>query len=120
MTAFLRQGDLIRVHRAGLIGEASNRNPFCQQILEILEEAARTHTPPKAWLAISWRQFLYWFADVEDRLKRGNANVETILRAADAYWSKLDKAKILLEERFNDGTWIRIWLNALNEFMSIR
>jgi hypothetical protein len=120
LTAFLRQGDLIRVHRAGLIGEASNRNPFCQQILEILEEAARTHTPPKAWLAISWRQFLYWFADVEDRLKRGNANVETILRAADAYWSKLDKAKILLEERFNDGTWIRIWLNALNEFMSIR
>jgi hypothetical protein len=120
LTVFLRQGDLIRVRKAGLMSEASNRNPFCRQILEILDEAARTHTPPKAWLAISWRQFLYWFADVEARLKRDDGNVEAMLRNADTNWSKLDKAKILLEERFNDGTWIRIWLNALNEFISTK
>ncbi len=116
--AFLRQSDLIRVRRAGLLGDASSRNPFCQQILEILDEATSTRTAPKAWLGISWRQFLYWFADVEERLERGNSSTEAILRTADANWSKLDEAKILLEERFNNGTWIRLWLNALNEFMS--
>jgi len=42
------------------------------------------------------------------------------LRTADANWSKLDEAKILLEERFNDGTWIRVWLNALNEFTATK
>jgi len=37
---------------------------------------------------------------------------------ADANWSRLDTAKVLLEERFNDGTWIRDRLNTLHEFRS--
>jgi len=74
LMAFLRQGDLMRVRRTGLFSEAGGHNAFCRQILEILDEASRTHTPPKAWLGISWRQFLYWFAEVEGRLQRGDAD----------------------------------------------
>jgi len=62
---------------------------------------------------------MYWFSDVESRLSRDKSLTDAILRAADANWAKLDAAKILLEERFNDGTWIRIWLNAINDFSSL-
>jgi len=119
LAAFLRQGDLIRARKAGLLGEASSRNPFCQEVLAILDEAAKSRTAPAAWLGISWRQFMYWFSDVESRLSRDKSLTDAILRAADANWAKLDAAKILLEERFNDGTWIRIWLNAINDFSSL-
>lgn len=116
--AFLRQGDLIRVRKANLLSEASERNPFCQQILAALDEASRARTSPTAWLAISWRQFLYWFSDVESRLHQNGTAAEAMLRNADANWSRLDAAKVLLEERFNTGDWIRIWLNAMNDFLS--
>jgi hypothetical protein len=118
LLAFLRQGDLIRVRKASLLSEASQRNPFCQQIMTAMDEASRARATPTAWLGTSWRQFLYWFSDVESRIG-GNGNAaETILRNADANWSKLDAAKVLLEERFNTGNWIRVWLNAMNDFFS--
>lgn len=116
LLAFLRQGDLIRVRRAGLLSDASSRNPFSREILSILDEAAKTRNKPPAWLAISWRQFLYWFSDVEGRLDRRESHADSILRAADANWSKLDAARTLLEERFNDGSWVRVWLNAISDF----
>jgi hypothetical protein len=118
LLAFLRQGDLIRVRRASLLSESSHRNPFCQQILAALDEASRARTTPAAWLGISWRQFLYWFSDVESRIRGNGTAAEAMLRNADANWSRLDAAKVLLEERFNTGDWIRVWLNAMNDFLS--
>jgi len=116
LMAFLRQGDLLRIRKHGLLGEASRRNPFGQQILAQIDEAERTRTKLKPWLAISWRQFLYWFADVESRLSKGTVDAEYLLKAGDANWSRLDKDKVLMEERGNDGTWVRAWLNAVNEY----
>jgi hypothetical protein len=116
LMAFLRQGDLLRIRKHGLLGEVSKRNPFGNEILAQIEEAERTRTKLKPWLAISWRQFLYWFADVEGRLSKRTVNAENLLRAADANWSRLDKDKVLMEERGNDGTWVRAWLNAVNEY----
>jgi hypothetical protein len=116
LMAFLRQGDLLRVRKYGLLSETSRRNPFGQQILAQIDEAERTRTKLKPWLAISWRQFLYWFADVEKRLSEGAVQAKQLLAAADANWSKLDKEKVLMEERGNDGTWVRAWLNGLNEY----
>ncbi len=69
LLAFLRQGDLGRVRRQGLLSEASQANPFSQQILSLLDQAATTGVKPK-WLALAWRQFLYWFCDVEGRITR--------------------------------------------------
>jgi len=108
LLAFLRQGDLLRVQRVGLLSDASQRNPFGKEILLKLK------TDP--WLANSWRQFLYWFADVEGRLTRGESAAETLMKNADANWAKLDKEKIYMEERENNGTWIRSWLNTLREY----
>jgi hypothetical protein len=116
LMGFLRQGDLLRVRKRGLLGEASKRNPFGQQILALIDEAEQNRTKLKAWLAISWRQFLYWFADIEARLSNGTADAENLLKAADANWSKLDRDKVLMEERGNDGTWVRAWSNAVNEY----
>lgn len=116
LLAFLRQGDLIRVKKREMLSDVSLQNPFGKEILAILDQAAQTRTKPKPWLASGWRQFLYWFSDVEGRLSRGESATEMLLETADANWTKLDKAKVLLEERPNDGTWVRSWLNALREF----
>lgn len=116
--SFLRQGDLIRVRKHNLLSEASLRNPFAKEILSALDEATSTRTKPRPWLGNSWRQFLYWFAKVEERISRNEVSAEELFTTADANWSRLDTAKVLLEERFNDGTWIRDWLNTLHEFRS--
>jgi len=116
LLAFLRQNDLTRVLRHGLLSPASLNNPFGQEILSNLDESQKTTTKPKPWLKTSWRQFLYWFADVEGRLARGEVTAEDLLNTADANWSKLDKVKALMLERENNGSWIRSWLNALHEY----
>lgn len=108
LLAFLRQGDLLRVRKLELLSDASRRNPFGEEIF------SKQKTGP--WLASGWRQFLYWFADVEGRLARGEAAAHALMVNADANWKKLDKAKVYMEERENDGTWVRSWLNTLREF----
>jgi hypothetical protein len=116
LLAFLRQGDLLRVRREKLIGDASKHNPFCQEILANLDQARQAGAKPKPWLASGWRQFLYWFADVEGRLTSGESTAAGLLTGADENWSKLDKAKVLMEERQNDGSWIRSWRNIITEY----
>jgi hypothetical protein len=116
LLAFLRQGDLLRVRRQGLLSESSSQNPFGREILSKFDEARESATKPGPWLATSWRQFLYWFADFEGRLDRNEITTEELLKSADANWSKLDKAQVFMEERENNGTWIRNWLNVLTEY----
>jgi hypothetical protein len=74
LLAFLRQSDLLRLRRlkAPVFGEASDENPFCGQILENLSSDA-----PRRWLSLGWRQFLYWFADIEKRVTGGEATFVT-------------------------------------------
>jgi hypothetical protein len=118
LMSFLRQSDLARVRKLDLLSDSSKRNPFGCQILEQIDEANRTRQPLKSWLALSWRQFLYWFADAERRLSDNVSEARDMLTLADQNWSKLDQAKVLMEERQNDGTWIRNWLNTLREFQA--
>ncbi len=118
LLSFLREGDILRVRKQDLFSEASKRNPFCLEILALIDEAQQTHADLKPWLKLSWRQFLFWFADVETRLAGGEITSSDLLSAADANWKKLDKAKVFMEERDNDGTWIRDWLNVITEFQA--
>jgi hypothetical protein len=115
LLAFLREPDLLLLRKRDMMSEASARNPFGQEILAKLDEAKQTGTK-KPWLADSWRHFLYWFADVENRLNSGKISAEDLLVTADANWAKLEKSRLLLVERPNDGSWIRSWLNSLNAF----
>ena len=111
LMAFLRQSDLLRVQLHGLISPASKSNPFCDQILA-------TIPTNKAWVALGWRQFLYWFADAEHRIDTGGVSPEDLVKVADDNWGAIEKAKppIFMEERANNGDWVRQWRRALAEF----
>jgi hypothetical protein len=111
LMAFLRQSDVQRVMPMNLPRLETSRNPFGAQILELLATE-----PERAWLALAWRQFMFWFADVENRLDTGTATSAALLRNADGNWRTLDDADFLMEERRNDGGWIRPWRRALTEF----
>ena len=60
-----------------LLGDASAGNPFSQQILDNIPAQ-------KAWVALGWRHFMYWFADAEFRLSAGSVSAQDLVTAADA------------------------------------
>lgn len=109
--AFLRQSDVQRILPMNLANMAPTLNPFGEQI-----RAQMITDPERAWLALAWRQFLFWFADIEARLESGSVVPAALLRNADNNWRILDDSDVLLEERRNDGGWIRPWRRALMEF----
>lgn len=111
--AYLRESDLDRIRKAEFLSEASARNPYGQKILEVLGQ--RDSDPDKAWLGLSWRQYMYWFADFEDRYRKGAIDPNTFLSDAENLWVKLDQSNILMEERQNDGSWLRCWRRAVIE-----
>jgi hypothetical protein len=113
LMAFLRQSDVQRVIPMNLPQSGASPNPFGTQILEQL----RTN-PEQAWLGLAWRQFMFWFADAESRLESGSATAAEILRNADNNWRSLDDIDFLMEERQNDGSWIRPWRRALTEYQA--
>jgi hypothetical protein len=110
LLAFLRQSDLLRVQRRGLLSAASLANPFAAPIFECIPQG-------KAWVGLGWRQFMYWFADVEERLRSGAVTAEQLVEQADANWGVIQqKPEVIMEERQNDGQWVRQWRRALVEF----
>lgn len=111
LMAFLRQSDVQRIIPMDLPRLEPTANPFGAQILEQL-----ANEPERAWLALAWRQFMFWFADVENRLETGAVTSAALLRNADSNWKTLDDGDFFMEERRNDGGWIRPWRRALAEF----
>jgi hypothetical protein len=77
LLGFLRQSDLLRVNSQKLLSDASGSNPFSQQILDKIPAQ-------KAWVALGWRHFMYWFADAEFRLANGAITAQDLVTAADA------------------------------------
>jgi hypothetical protein len=111
LLAFLRQSDVLRVRERGLASAASAENPLGAAILEAI--------PAKqAWVALGWRQYLHWFADAEFRLRTGTVSAEDLVSIADGNSANIEKSKpaLLMEERQNDGSWVRQWYRALVEF----
>jgi len=106
LLAFLREPDLLRVKRKGLLSKASDNNPFAKKILPTIDTGG-------AWRALSWRQYLFWFSDVEGRMSRGEVTGKKLLQIADDNWGTIEDAGLLMEERRNDGQWVRSWRRAL-------
>lgn len=111
LVAFVREADLKRLERDNLLGAASLRNPVGKKILD-----QHRATPGKAWLALSWRQYLWWLADCEARLEQAVDTTDDLLVAAEGNWPLLAQKKILMEERENTGTWLRPWRAALQGY----
>ena len=76
----------------------------------------------EAWGALGWRQFLYWFGDVEFRLRQGAVSALDLVTVADGNWAGIERANLplFMEERQNDGGWVRQWRRALVEFPYFR
>ena len=109
LLAFLRQGDLLKLDKAGLLSAASKRNHFFLQVLT----SARANKP---WKAQSWRQFMNWFADAEGRLHQGTVTARKLIETAQNNWEKVTELKLYPEEPENRGAWLHEWRNALDQF----
>jgi hypothetical protein len=70
---------------------------------------------------LSWRQYLAWFAAVEKRLSEpgSDALLGNWLKEAEKRWEQMEDAQVLLEERRNDGRWLRSWRQALSDFRQL-
>lgn len=113
--AFLREADLIRCERAGLLSEASLANPYSKEILELIHQGSEH----PAWVAESWRFYMWWFMDLERRIEEGLSPTEA-LKQADSNWVRVDNEEIIMDERQNDGGWVRNWRQALSDFKKDR
>jgi len=111
LMAFVREADMKRLERDNLIGASSLRNPVGKKILD-----QQRSDPAKAWVGLSWRQYLWWLADCEGRLEIGLEETDELLVAAEANWLLLPSKKILLEEPYNTGAWLRPWRSALQGY----
>ncbi|WP_260705056.1 hypothetical protein [Edaphobacter flagellatus] len=112
LLALVRQSDLIRLQQRGMLSEASRRNPFGADIINAF-------TNNKPWLALSWKQYLWWFADVEQRLTLKSVTAQDLINTADSNWASLEETpRMIFEERKNDGSWTREWLRAIEELSS--
>lgn len=111
LMAFLRESDLIRVKNAGLLTNSTQLNPYGAAILDKIGDSA-TPTP---WLSLSWRQYLYWFANFEFHMTSHPEEADRALVAAENAWGVLETSRILMEEPANNGTWLRGWRRAIIE-----
>lgn len=111
LISYLLESDIPRVRPADLISDITRNNPYFNAIEQNLADGT-------AWLGLSWRFFLHWFMDVERRLDSGEANSEELIRTADANWGTIEERDIILEDRQNNGSWIRQWLRAVTEYQS--
>ena len=109
LLAFLRTSDLLRVGPGGVSLTANN--PFGTTI-----QTQLSNSPEKPWVALGWRQYMHWFADVEARLTSGAANARHLVQKAEQNWQMLENNDVFMEERTNDGGWLRPWLRAIVEF----
>jgi hypothetical protein len=116
LLAFLREADIPRLRRSGFEGFIAcgqSDNVFGKAILEQF-----ANNPRKAWLGLSWRQYLAWFAAAETALTGPSAltTVNLWLLEAEKRWEQLQDKAVLFEESRNDGRWIRPWRQAVADF----
>ena len=116
LIALIRRADIARILKQwpnDFIGGGDSNNTFSNQIFEQF-----ANDPKKPWLALGWRQYLAWFAATEQKLSDSNALtiVSGWLKEAEKRWDQLEEKDILMDEKRNDGSWIRPWRQILREF----
>jgi len=109
LIAFIRGSDIARIQPHGM--GAPGDNPFCAKIL-----AQFASDPGKPWVGLGWRQYMAWFANMEHRLSMDPTQAKALIRAAEKRWATLEGEDVFMEEKHNDGEWLRPWLRAVVEF----
>ena len=110
LVAYLREGDLVRLEKENLLHPDYRNNPFSVEILDQIKTA-----PGTAWLGLSWKNYLYSFAELASELNT-QKSISDLLIAAEKNWLSLEDENILMEEPRNDGKWMRPWRIAINNF----
>jgi len=111
LMTFLRESDVKRLAKHGIQSDSNSRNPYVAEIQKQLAEK-----PGVAWLALAWKQYLWWAVDEEKRVQN-NGDAGKILSIADENWKQLLEKPFLMEEMKNDGKWVRLWRIALGEYL---
>ena len=114
LMAFLRRADILRLQRekhGSLLSTGHSDNHWSKRILEQLSTS-----PEDAWLGLSWRQYLSWFAKAENELSSDRTQAMQWLKHAEENWRMLEDEEILFDEPRNDGSWIRSWRQSLIRF----
>lgn len=108
LLAHLQADDVARLDALGLLeSRGVSVNPYGQSILNNISSG-------DAWLGLSWRYFLYWFIDFEQRFESGHIDAEHFLGEVDKAWEEaVDNNGVLMVDRRNDGTWVRHWRIAV-------
>jgi len=110
LLTLLRDQEVLRLDREGWFASRTfSNNPHGAQILAILRGGEGT-----AWQKLSWLQYLRWVANA-DHLFENPARAEEAIEKADGKWGELQRLRVLLADRWNDGNHVRLWLNAMRE-----
>ena len=111
LLGLIRDADVLTLKQRGLFADGVQlaANPYSQRIMEILERGAG-----EAWVGAAWRQYLHWFVATEQSIT-DSTTAQQYLRYASDTWAWLDAQQVLLLDRWNDGSWVRVWLNALSD-----
>lgn len=110
LLTLLRDQDVLRLDRAKWYdGEMFADNPAAARIMNTLRTGGG-----EAWLKHSWRQYLRWVSTVEEQWM-DPSEAELSLESSDRKWGELERDRIQLLDRFNEGVHVRAWLNAVRE-----
>jgi hypothetical protein len=108
LVTWLREDEVRLLLRLGFVDPTrASANPFSREILALLDRRKE-----EAWLRLGWLQYLYWFSQREADVAAGRVDVRDMLRHADTRWAELERRKVYLFDRANNGEWVRAWLNA--------
>jgi hypothetical protein len=107
LVGFIRDNDIPLLEFAR--SDATKNNPYLSQILPLVASA-------KPWLSIAWKQFLYWFCEIDTRLTHGATTASALLKIAEEHWDTIDDDGLLLEEKRNKGDWVRPWRIAIADY----
>ncbi|OJU09830.1 MAG: hypothetical protein BGN88_12545 [Clostridiales bacterium 43-6] len=108
--AYLREGDVLRLKKEGLLNECYRNNPYSVEILKKLDDQKG-----EPWISLSWKNYLFSFYSL-DKDFEDKKDFPKFLAKAEKNWLEAEDNSIFMEEVRNNGDWIRKWRISINEY----
>jgi hypothetical protein len=112
LLTLLRSADVALLRRNGWFdGRDLSDNPASSRILELILNGSQ-----KLWVKESWLQHLRCISNAEALWHGRPDAAEAFLIESDRLWGDIiDTRRLLLQDRQNNGSHVRHWLNAVRE-----